>query len=349
MGIAHQLSDVNIPYLIVMRAEIPNRIAQDFLELLLFKYSKGADFVRAFQLARERISLSTEPWLRFANWLPILFHNPFSHPVSWQDFISATNPKTVQHRLWASLGLSLVIAGLSMGLKSIEPIDRVENLAIDLSWQFKPSDDSNIVLLEPPLRVLGKLNNPQILTAAIKKIERDAKPQAFITDSNLSQYLSNNSLEPQWRLNNRIFDRLNSITTASIVALSSAQIEDIFNDKIIIIIERNSERNSLINTPLTANRIDLSPNPNLLKTQSKLEEFIWIFAWCNLSILAVWKIGLRLFVPTTIAVVSSQIISGGLLLMMGNGVPIVITSIAIITAGIIIFKIDSGLLSQYQC
>ena len=55
LGIAHQLSDVNIPYLIVMRAEIPNRIAQYFLENLLFEYSNGVDFVRAFQLAHERI------------------------------------------------------------------------------------------------------------------------------------------------------------------------------------------------------------------------------------------------------------------------------------------------------
>jgi hypothetical protein len=58
--------------------------------------------------------------------------------------------------------------------------------------------------------------------------------------------------------------------------------------------------------------------------------------------------GPRLFIPTTIAIVGSQIISGGGLLMMGNGVPIVITSIAIISAGTIVFKVNPGLSLKHQ-
>jgi hypothetical protein len=366
LGIAHQLSDVNIPYLIVMRAEIPNRIAQDFLENLLSEYSNGANFVRAFQLARDRISISTESWLKFANWLPVLFHNPLSHPVNWQDFIGTINPEpTANHfdkvcqtifarryRLWTSFGLSLVLAGLSIGLKSIEPINslserlsqRLDNVEIDLLSQFQPSDDPNIILLTIPLRVLGELNNPQTLIAAIEKIARNAKPQAFITDSSLARYLPTASPERQWKLNNRIYSRLNSITIESISGLSPTQIKDIFNGKTIVILERNS----LVNKPLIANQIDLNSNLNLLKIQSKPEEFIWIFMWCNLSIFAVWQIGTRLFVPTTIAIVGSQIILGGGLMMMGNGVPIIITSIAIISAGIIIFTIDPSLSLQHQ-
>ncbi|MFM2303903.1 MAG: hypothetical protein RLZZ135_1313 [Cyanobacteriota bacterium] len=373
LGIAHQLSDVNIPYLIVMRAEIPNRIAQDFLEYLLSEYSKGTDFIRAFQLARDRISISTESWLKFANWLPVLFHNPLSHPVNWQDFIGATKPKNSanyftnicrtisapRYRLWTNVGLSLILAGLSMGLKSIEPIDslserlnqRVENLAIDLLSQFQPSDDENIILLKPPLTVLGALNNPQTLTTAIKKIDLNANPQAILTDSNLNQYLSTTSPEHQWKLRNRIFDRLKSITTESVAESSSPHIKDIFNGKIIII----GERNTLINKPLAAVGLTslkeshpaLYSNLNLLKIQSKHEEFIWIFGWCNLAILLVWQMRARLLV-TTIAVVGSQIILGGVLLMMGNGAPIMITSIAIISAGIIIFKIVPSLSLQYR-
>lgn len=337
LGIAHQLGDVNIPYLIVMRAEIPNRIAQEFLEKLLLEYSNGADFVRAFQLARDRISISTESWLKFANWLPVLFHNPLSHPVSWQDFIETTKSEsTPRYRLWTSLGLSLVLAGLSMGLKSVEPIDRIENIAIDLLSQFQLSEAENVIIIKPLLTVSGQLNNPQTLIAGIKTIKQYAKPQAFITDNNLARYLPSNLPERQWRLNNRIFDRLRSISIENVSELSPAQVKDIFNDKIIIM----GERDLLINKPLTANRIDLNSSLNLLKIPSKSEEFIWIFVWCNLSRLVVWQIGTRLFVPITISVVSSQIILGGVLLMMGNGVPIAITSIAIISAGTIIFKLD---------
>lgn len=382
LGIAHQLRDANITYLIVMRAEIPNWIAQEFLEKLLAEYSSGADFVRAFQLARDRISISTESWLKFANWLPVLFHNPLSHPVSWQDFIRVTKPepnpnyftdiwRTIsapKSRLWTSLGVSLVLAGLSMGLKSlaepfgtkIDPTNRVENLAIDLLSQFQPSDRQNIILLKSPLRVLGALNNPQILTTALEQIDRNTQPQAFVTDSNLAKYLSTTSPDRQWKLNNRVFDRLTSIKIESVAELSSAQLKDTFNGKVIVI----GERDSLIDRPLTAvgvlrlrialgeaspttqvavnkeNRINLNSNLNLLKISSKFEEFIWIFIWCNLGIFAVWQIGSRWFVPT-IFVVCSQIIIGGVLLMMGNTVPIVITSIAIISAGTIGFGVKS--------
>lgn len=367
LGIAHQLSDVNIPYLIVMRAEVPNRIAQDFLENLLSEYSNGTDFVRAFQLARDRISISTESWLKFANWLPVLFHNPLSHQVNWQDLIGSTKSPPIpndfvkicqtisapKYRLWTSLGLSLIIAGLSVGLKSLpEPfgtkIEQIENIPIDLLSQFQPSEDENTILLKPPLTILGELNNPQIVIDALKRIEQNAKPRSFLSDSSLARYLPTTSSERQWKLNNRILDRLTPITIESILKLSPARLKDIFNDKIVIV----GEHNSLINKPLIAvgvaslkeNRIDLNSSLYLLKIPSKPEEFIWIFVWCNLSILAIWQIGTRLFIPTTLAVVGGQIILGGVMLMMGNGVPIIITSIAIISAGIVILKVNPTLL-----
>jgi hypothetical protein len=62
--------------------------------------------------------------------------------------------------------------------------------------------------------------------------------------------------------------------------------------------------------------------------------------WCNLSVFAVWQIGSRLFVPTTIAVIGGQLIFGGVLLIMENGIPIVITSIAIISAEIVVLKVN---------
>ena len=279
-----------------------------------------------------------------------------AHPVSWQDFIETTKSEHIQnyfvnvcqtisapkHRLWTSLGVSLVVAGFSIGLKllaepfgtKIEPINRVENLAIDLLSQFQPPNDRDFILLKPPLRVIRVLNNPQILTAALERIDRSAKPQAFVTDSSLAQYLPTTSSVHQWQLNNRVLDRLTSIEIDSVAKLSSTQLKDTFNGKIIVI----GERVTLINQSLTANRNDLNSSLNFLKVSSKAEEFIWIFGWCNLSIFAVWQMG-RSFIPTTGAVVGSQIILGGVLLMMGNAVPIAMTSIAIISTGTIVFKV----------
>jgi hypothetical protein len=347
LGIADRLRDMNLPYLIVMRAEIPNRIAQEFLEELLSEYSKGADFVRAFQLARDRISISTESWLKFANWLPILFHNPLSHPVSWQDFIGISNSKpdsSLFKKICTSLGLSLVIAGLSVGVRSlaepfgtkIEPVARLENIPIDLLSRFQPLHSEQTIFLKPPLRVLGKLNNPQTLTAALNKITRSAKPQAFLTDTSLARYLPTTPPDRQWRLNERLFERSTSMTIESISELSPSQIAEIFNDKIIVIIERNSSSYR----PLIASTLDLKSNVNLLKIQSKFEEFIWIFVWSNLSIFAVLQMGARWFFPTTIAVVGSQIIIGGIMLAIGIGVPTIVTSIVIIIVDLFMYNRD---------
>jgi hypothetical protein len=187
---------------------------------------------------------------------------------------------------------------------------------------------------------LGKLNNPQILMATIAKIERNANPKVFLTDSNLNQYLSQTSPEPHWKLTDRIFDRLKSVTTESLSELSPAQIEDIFNNKTIII----GERDTLINKPLIfvnssalkKNRAAIDSNLNLLKIRSQPEQFIWTFVWCSLSISVVWQLEKRLFVSIFIAVVGSQIILGGVILITGNIVPLVTTSIAIISAGTII-------------
>lgn len=121
----------------------------------------------------------------------------------------------------------------------------------------------------------------------------------------------------------------------SVSKLSPQQVKDIFNDRIIVIIERDPS----IDKSLVANRIDLNLNPNLLKTRSQPEELIWIFGWCNLSILAVWKIGKKVFTFITIAIFSSQVMLGGIMIIMGNSTPIAMTSIAIISAGMIGLKL----------
>jgi hypothetical protein len=349
LGIAHQLSDVNIPYLIVMRAEIPNRIAQDFLEKLLSEYSNGADFVQAFQLARHQLSISTASWLRFANWLPVLFHNPLSRSVVWQDFISAKSrfiPDTLaariyqtisapKSRLMTSLGLSLALAGLSMGLKSIAPIQQVDNTIVDRLSQIQPTRNQNLILIEyDPTIVWGELRDPSILTDTIAKISQNAQPQAFITNSKLSKYLSTNT-DRQWKLNTQALDRLESIQIEAIDRLTSAEIERKFNGKIIAI----GKIKTLTTEPLTADRNDLNSDLNFLKLWSKTEDLIWVFMWCNISTLAIWQIRSNLFLPATISIISSQIILGGILVMIGNVVPTMSTTIAIISIATITFKI----------
>jgi hypothetical protein len=145
LGLAQELADLNIPYLIVMRSQIPDKLAQQFCGDLLASYSKGNLFTTAFQYARERLKPGSDRNDEFESWLPILFHNPNSDRVVWQDLSRSwwnlPLPKSLtKYRDWlaqpqripiAWLGISLLSTGITLGLKSIEPIQTLEKLALD--------------------------------------------------------------------------------------------------------------------------------------------------------------------------------------------------------------------------
>ncbi len=145
LGLAQELADLNIPYLIVMRSQIPDILAQQFCRDLLAAYSKGNLFTTAFQYARERLKPGSDRHDEFESWLPMLFHNPNSDRVLWQDLSRSwwhvPLPKFLtrsrdwlakpQHAPIAWIGISLLSTGIALGLKSIEPIQTLEKLALD--------------------------------------------------------------------------------------------------------------------------------------------------------------------------------------------------------------------------
>ena len=122
LGLAEQIADLNIPYIIVMREVIPHQTAQDFLENLLTVYSQGQSFPNAFSYARQKLRLAAGDFAQFADWLPILFHNPLSDSVTWQDLSATVFSRLIppqitdtcrylshpQRQIWTIVGLSLL-------------------------------------------------------------------------------------------------------------------------------------------------------------------------------------------------------------------------------------------------
>lgn len=145
LGLAQAVADLNIPYLIVMRSQIPDKLAQQFCRDLLIRYSQGEPFTTAFQYARARLKPATDRHDEFESWLPMLFHNPNSDRVTWQQLCRSwwqfPLPQSVvaanqwltkpQHLPLAWLGISLLSTGMALGLKTIAPIQKLESLAID--------------------------------------------------------------------------------------------------------------------------------------------------------------------------------------------------------------------------
>jgi hypothetical protein len=145
LGLAQELADLNLPYLVVMRSQIPDKLAQQFCQDLLSRYSQGGDFTTAFHYARGRLVTRTDRNDEFESWLPMLVHNPQSNRVTWADLsrawwqllapqplLKARRQLTKPERLpmtW--LGISLLSTALTIGLQALAPIKQPESLAID--------------------------------------------------------------------------------------------------------------------------------------------------------------------------------------------------------------------------
>jgi uncharacterized protein YjbI with pentapeptide repeats len=85
LGLAHELADLQIPQMIVMRQPVSDAIAQAFLVNFLKKFAGGYPFYQSVRTAREQL-YDLEDQHPCASWLPIIIQNPATLPPTWQDF-----------------------------------------------------------------------------------------------------------------------------------------------------------------------------------------------------------------------------------------------------------------------
>jgi hypothetical protein len=161
LGLAQELADLNIPYLIVMRSQISDQLAQQFCRDLLLRYSQGTSFPAAFQYARERLKPATDRPGEFESWLPMLLHNPNSNHVTWQQLCYSWGDlplpsSIVQANRWltkpsnkplAWFGLSLLSTGITVGLRILPLTQNIEAIALD-KFQY-----AQVKIMPPELHV----------------------------------------------------------------------------------------------------------------------------------------------------------------------------------------------------
>lgn len=107
MGLAKNLADVKIPYVIVMREPVPDQVAQNFLHYFLTAFSHGEPFYASIKQARERLQEELEDKYPCASWLPIVFQNPAAVALKW--------PKQRNFRKIALSGLAIIGISLTLG------------------------------------------------------------------------------------------------------------------------------------------------------------------------------------------------------------------------------------------
>jgi hypothetical protein len=402
LGLAEQLSDINIPYIIVMREIVPDRCAQDFLKQLLDRYSRGDSFPAAFKYARQSLRLSSGGFAQFADWLPILFHNPLSNDVTWQDLsatvFSSSIPTQVtaicsyldrpNRRILSNVVLSLVGSLLAVTLQSQPQIVTWENAIVDRVQAAQvdrlPLSSSQVTIVNyDALDFGGFVSNDTVLRGLIDRVQATAKPIVWIVNFEIGnestifdkhiiqgcpdENLISSSLKdrtqlnkcdrqllqsvakiglnelvlPDFRLNTNLLTdpnhRIDRVNLSDIVggAKSKSEIKKIFDRQFVVVGHFNDlEINSVARQAISIDQIIRAnhkqrPLP-LFVFRSIGEQWLWIFGWLLLTGVLLrhrqWKLLFLMSIGGEIAIV-------GILLMLGQGLPIIMTPIAMILVG----------------
>jgi WD40 repeat protein len=101
LGLAQELADLNLPYVIVWREPVPDQIAQQFLNFFLSSYAGGDSLFTSVFKARGKLQELTgksesEKPLPGVSCLPIICKNTLELPPDWEDLggLSGKLPKS---------------------------------------------------------------------------------------------------------------------------------------------------------------------------------------------------------------------------------------------------------------
>ena len=150
--LALKLADLSIPYTVVMREAVPDLIAQVFLKYLLLSFAETKSFVLAVREARQKLT-GWDGEFMCASWLPLIFQNPTTNDLAWQDLQAerVTNTRPNLKQLWqTSMVTSLTIASLVIGVRSLGWLEPLELWAYDRLMQQRPAEtiDPRILVVE---------------------------------------------------------------------------------------------------------------------------------------------------------------------------------------------------------
>ncbi|MEO0768898.1 MAG: CHASE2 domain-containing protein, partial [Cyanobacteria bacterium J06649_4] len=225
MGLAKELADLHIPYLIVMREPIPDPVAQAFLMNFLRAFAAGIPFHLAMREARERLQ-GMEGQFPCASWLPVLCQNPGIGALTWHELKTPMNQKGIsstQHLLEV-LMFGAIASLLILTLRTIGILEPYELSAYDQFMNWQPSNNlpERILVVEATQEDVNAYGSPipdSILAQAVETIER-YQPRVIGIDIYRNR-LEPNKTTPFAPKENPLYDQFtakgNLISTCSII------------------------------------------------------------------------------------------------------------------------------------
>lgn len=218
LGLAKQLAELHLPQMIVMRFEVPDLVAQEFLKYFLQGFSNGKSFYVAVRGARERLQ-GLEDKFPCASWLPVICQNPAQIPPTWNDLIY--QPESIspvsntfaisisKPKLTLVLAISLIISLLTMGGRWLGLLQRWELKTFDLLIRHQPTQpaDHRLVIIgmdEEDIRQYGYPLPDETLLTLLQRLQsyqpkaigldifRDQEIKSKEDYKNLTTYLARN-------------------------------------------------------------------------------------------------------------------------------------------------------------
>jgi CHASE2 domain-containing sensor protein len=185
LGLATNLSALNIPTVIVMREAIPNQVAQQFLQTFLDSFAGGKSLLAAVRDARQQLQ-SIEKDFPCATWLPVVFCNPTIELPTWRSFYHQVQSRL---KLWQLAVITLITTAGIWGIRTQGYLESIELGTYDLTMNnrlFPETPDARLLIVginENDFRQLGK-NEPvrdRLLWQALQKLQQH-QPQAIGLD-----------------------------------------------------------------------------------------------------------------------------------------------------------------------
>lgn len=117
LGLASQLSALNLPQSIVMCEPVPDDVAKDFLQQFLYAFSNNRSLFESVRLARQYLKEKWDIQSKYpgASWLPTIVRNPAVSLPLWSDFIAESPLTRAQLTLLAGAML-VIVFGLFFSL-----------------------------------------------------------------------------------------------------------------------------------------------------------------------------------------------------------------------------------------
>ncbi|KAB8331526.1 CHASE2 domain-containing protein [Scytonema tolypothrichoides VB-61278] len=140
LGLAQQLSCLNIPQMIVMREPVPDEVAQEFLKHFLKAFSGGKSLYLASREAREKLQ-GLEDKFPNATWLPVLIQNPRVVPPTWKEL--STQKSDPLRQILTVLIASVLVTSIVMGVRYFGMLQPWELQAYDHLMQLRPRIESS--------------------------------------------------------------------------------------------------------------------------------------------------------------------------------------------------------------